>query len=181
LTQEKSDKSNVEDDGGASIRGHWLSHIVSLTALLTVLWLLLSGFYTPLILSLGAVSIALTLFISTRMDLLDYEGLPFHIAFKTTMRYWPWLIWEIVLANIDVIKRILSPKLDISPTLFTAKTSQLTDLGVVIYANSITLTPGTVSVDINPGEIQVHALSQEGADGILNGEMDARCRALEKG
>lgn len=181
MTQEQSDKSDEEYEGAAAIRGHWLSHIISLTVLLTVLWLLLSGFYTPLILSLGVASIALTLFISIRMDLLDYEGLPFHIAFKTTMRYWPWLVWQIVLSNIDVMKRIMSPKLDISPTLFTTKASQLSDLGVVIYANSITLTPGTVTVDINPGEIQVHALSQEGAEGILDGEMDERCRKLEKG
>ena len=180
MTQENFDQSDNEYQGAAAIRGHWLSHIVSLTILLTVLWLLLSGHYTPFILSLGAASIALTLFISIRMDLLDYEGLPFHIALKTTTRYWPWLIKEIVVANIDVIKRILSPKLDISPTLFTVKTSEATDLGVVIYANSITLTPGTVSVDLSPGEILVHALSQDGADGVLNGEMDRRCADLEK-
>jgi len=156
-------------------QGHWLAHILSLSALLAVLWLALSGHYTPLILFFGIVSVVLTVFISLRMDLLDFEGLPFHIAWRTTIFYWPWLIWEIVLANLDVIKRIISPKLDIDPTVFTTEASQNTDLGMIIYANSITLTPGTVSIDLDPGEIQVHALSKAGADGILSGEMDRRC------
>ena len=155
-------------------------HGASLAGLLALLWLLLSGFYTPLILSLGALSIAFTVYLALRMDVIDYEGLPFHIAWRTMLFYWPWLIVEIVKANIDVTKRVLSPELDISPTLFDAKTSEVSDLGQVIYANSITLTPGTVSVDLGPGLIQVHALSRDAADGILEGEMDRRCHNLER-
>ena len=161
-------------------QGHWLRHIVSLTSLLAVTWLLLSGFYVPLILFLGVVSVALTVYISMRMDLLDFEALPFHISWRTVALYWPWLVLEIIKANIDVIKRVLSPNLDISPVLFDTVSSQKSDLGRTIYANSITLTPGTVSVYLEPGKIQVHALSREGADGILSGEMDRRCRTLEK-
>ncbi len=173
-------RADDEEAKAQAMQGHWLRHTISLTVLLTIVWLLLSGHYTPLILFFGAASVALTVFISIRMDLLDFEGLPSHIAWRTVVFYWPWLILEIVLANVDVIKRILSPELDIQPTVFTAEASQSTDLGMVIYANSITLTPGTVSIDLNPGQIEVHALSTAGAEGILAGEMDRRCSELDK-
>jgi multicomponent Na+:H+ antiporter subunit E len=84
-----------------------------------------------------------------------------------------------VKANIDVARRVLSPSLPISPKLFTTPASQKTDLGQAIYANSITLTPGTVSVDLDPGEITVHAISREGADDVSGGEMDRRVTEVE--
>ncbi len=83
-------------------------------------------------------------------------------------------MWQIVIANIDVARRVLSPSLPISPTLIRVKASQSTDLGQAIYANSITLTPGTISIDVEDGEILVHALTREGAQSLLDGEMDRR-------
>ena len=113
-----------------------------------------------------------------RMDLIDHEGVPIHITWAV-LRYLPWLIREVAKANIDVAKRIIDPKLPISPCLFDAPVSQKTDLGQALYANSITLTPGTVSVDLDPNVIRVHALDQGSADGVLEGEMDARVSAVE--
>ena len=84
-----------------------------------------------------------------------------------------------MLANIDVSRRILDPKLPIRPNFIRVKASQQGDLGRVIYANSITLTPGTVSVDMEADEITVHALSYEGAAEDMSGEMDRRVSALE--
>jgi len=81
-----------------------------------------------------------------------------------------------VRSNIDVARRILSPGVPISPKLIEVPASQRTDLGKVIYANSITLTPGTISIRIRDGMILVHALSEEAADELLQGEMDRRVR-----
>ncbi|CAN0550260.1 unnamed protein product, partial [Laminaria digitata] len=101
-----------------------------------------------------------------------------HITVKVLL-YWPWLVWEIVKANIDVTKRVLGMA-PISPTVVRIKATQKTDLGIVIFANSITLTPGTISLDVDEdGYILVHALSRDGTEGLEGGEMDRRVTDLE--
>ena len=145
---------------------------------LAACWLLLSGMFQYLLLCLGAVSVGFCLWIAMRMDLIDHEGVPIQISWSV-LRYLPWLIKEIINAKYDVANRVISPNLRISPCLFEAPVSQKTDLGQALYANSITLTPGTVSVDHAPNMIQVHALHQGSADGVLEGEMDARVSAVE--
>ncbi len=153
-------------------------HSLSLGAVLYVVWLLLSGHYDPLTMIYGVVSCALVVVITLRMDVIDREGQPIHLTWNAAI-YWPWLVGEIVKANIDVGKRVLSPNLPVSPTLIRVKTSQRSDLGRVIYANCITLTPGTVSVDLEGDEILVHALTPAAADGLENGEMDRRVTDYE--
>jgi multicomponent Na+:H+ antiporter subunit E len=155
-----------------------LARALSLSAVLFVLWLLLSGHYDPLLLSLGAGSCFFVAWIAYRMDVVDHEGHPIHLTWRAAI-YWPWLLWEIVKANIDVAKIVLDPELPISPQVFTVEASQVDDLGRVIYANSITLTPGTVSIDVKHATIQVHALTQELADSLLTGEMDRRATEME--
>ena len=152
---------------------------VSLVAFLVGIWLLLSGHYEPLILAFGAVSIVIVTVIAYRMDVIDHESHPIQLGWRFPV-YLIWLLWEIVKANIDVAKRILHPKLPISPTVFTLKPTQPTELGHVIYANSITLTPGTVTLEVNRDELQVHALSQEAADDLAKGEMDRRVTWIEE-
>lgn len=155
-----------------------MAHLISLAFFLTGLWLLLSGHYTGLILSFGAASVLLVVLIARRMDIADHEGVPLQMGHRVAL-YWPWLLIEIIKANIDVTKRVLSPSLPISPTLFTLKTTQKTDIGQVLYANSITLTPGTVAVDIMEDEILVHGLSIEAAEDLMGGAMDAKVTAAE--
>jgi multicomponent Na+:H+ antiporter subunit E len=154
-------------------------HVVGLGASLLAFWLLMSGIYTPLIISLGIASILLVLYIAHRMDLYDHETFPYHLKGRV-FGYWGWLAKEIFKANIDVAKIVLQPTMPISPRMVRVKATQKTDLGLVIFANSITLTPGTVTVDIEGDEMIVHALSQDLADGVLNGDMDARVTALEE-
>ena len=146
---------------------------ISLGGVLFVIWLLLSGHYDALLIGFGVLSCAMVAAIAARMDLVDREGHPIYLISRA-LRYWPWLVWEIVKANWDVARRALGPGLDISPTLLRVSASQKTDLGRVIYANSITLTPGTVSVDVEGGTILVHALSRDGAAALEEGEMDRR-------
>lgn len=152
--------------------------MLSLGLALFVVWLLLSGIFTPFYIFLGALSCAIAIFIAVRMDVVDHESHPLHLGLKLP-GYFLWLGKEIVTANIDVTKRILAPSLPITPTVFRVKASQHDELGQVIYANSITLTPGTVTMDIDDGEFVVHALSQDAADDLSKGEMDRRVTALE--
>lgn len=152
---------------------------ISLGGLCGVIWLLLSGYFTnPLLLTLGVASCLLVVFIIRRMTLLD-DDLPSLQVTLRTIAYIPWLLWEIVKANLDVAKRILHPNLPISPTIFHVKTSQRSDLGKVIYANSITLTPGTVSIYVDTDTIEVHALSQAAANELMAGAMDRRVSRVE--
>ncbi len=148
-------------------------HALYLGGVLFAVWLLLSGYFTPLLIAFGVVSCALVVAITSRMEVVDQEGHPVHLTWRA-LTYWPWLMIEIVKANIDVGKLILLPSQKISPTMLRVKTSQTSDLGKVIYANSITLTPGTISVDVANDEILVHALSKSGAEDLMAGEMDRR-------
>lgn len=152
---------------------------ISLLTALFVFWLLLSGHYTPFLLFAGAgCCIAVVLFSDRLMSVLDREGHPIHLG-RNALVYWPWLLWEIVKAAWDVTKRILHPALPISPVLVHVKATQQTDVGRVIYANSITLTPGTISMELEEDTILVHALTREGADGLATGDMDARVTRFE--
>jgi multicomponent Na+:H+ antiporter subunit E len=97
-----------------------------------------------------------------------------------TLLYLPWLLWQILKSNIEVSRIILNPKLPISPRLLKVKSSQQTTTGEVLYANSITLTPGTISLDVQGSTILVHALTEESAQGVENGDMDRRVSQLER-
>lgn len=152
-------------------------HAISLAAGLAGLWLLLSGHVEPLLLGFGVLSCAIVVAISLRMDVVDHESVPIHVGPKF-LTYIPWLLLEIVKSNIDVARRILDPRLPISPTRIRVKASQSSELGQVIYANSITLTPGTVSLMVEDGHIDVHALTNEGAAALVAGEMDRRVTAM---
>ena len=125
---------------------------------LIVYWLSLSGYLNkPLLLILGAVSIALVLGLVYRMKILDHETVPYSRVPKTLM-YLVWLFKEIVKANVEVVKAVMSPELEISPTIVKIPASPDSEIGKTTFANSITLTPGTVSVEMSEKEILVHAL-----------------------
>ena len=153
-------------------------HAISLGLVLYAIWLLFSGHYTGLLLFLGLASTILVVTISLRMEVVDHE--PYRLLLNlSALTFWPWLAGEVVKANVDVARCILNPSLPISPKVLSIKGSQRTDLGRVIFANSITLTPGTVSVHLEGDTIEVHALTQEAAEALQQGEMDRRVTAME--
>jgi multicomponent Na+:H+ antiporter subunit E len=156
-------------------------HVVGTFVVLYAFWLLLSGFFTAFLLTAGAGSALAVLLFTRRMGIIDHEGHPLHLHWRVLYSYWPWLAMEIIKAGWDVTRRILHPQLPISPTLERFRPSQRTDLGLVIHANSITLTPGTISVEVGRGEFLVHAISAEGAASLAGSEMDRRVTALESG
>lgn len=150
----------------------------SLGVVLFGFWLLLSGHYTNFLLAMGLLSVVAILLFSHRMHIVDAEGHPVHLAPRALL-YWPWLLVEICKSAWNVTKIILNPALPISPTATRVKASQKSALGVNIYANSITLTPGTISIEVSGQDIVVHALEKSGADDVEGGAMDARVTQFE--
>ena len=155
-----------------------MKHAFNLTLFLFALWLLLSGHYTPLMLLLGGLSTLLVVFLALRADLIDRETHPVLLK-PSILLYWLWLAREIIKSNLDVARRILTPGLPISPNVFIVRTTQQSDLGRVTYANSITLVPGTVAMDVDEDVITVHALTQEAAADLKRGEMNRRVCDVE--
>lgn len=155
-------------------------YTVSLTLVLIALWLLMSGMWThPVILPLGAASVCLTVWLSHRLGIIDKEGDPLHLVIPS-LRYWPWLLGQILRANLQVARRILLDPTAISPRFATVRSSQHSDLGRSIFANSITLTPGTVTIQVRAGVILYYALSEDLAAELDEGEMDRRVSRLEE-
>jgi len=152
---------------------------VSLTFLLVIFWLVNSGHYTPLILSLGLASIILVVFIAKRMNVIDEESQPLHLT-KSIPVYYMWLLKELVVSNMEVVSRIWRSKNSYSPAMATIKINQSNDMNRVIYANSISLTPGTITTDVQHDSITVHALDKSSIDAINSGEMEARISRLDR-
>ena len=144
---------------------------VSYSILLFVFWLLLSGHFDPLLIGLGLASVAVAVILSRRMNVIDHESYPIHLTAKFPA-FLVYIFGEIFKANIDVIKRILSLKKNpISPQWVDIPVQKNSDMGRVIYANSITLTPGTVSVELTQDKVTVHALTKESAEELASGKM----------
>ena len=141
-----------------------------------VIWLLLSGHYDPLLLTLGVLSCITCLYVTWKAKFIDEEGLPLHLLIKLPI-YTVWLFKEIIKANIDTAKIIILNNPD--PQNFRVKSSQKTEAGKVTYANSITLTPGTVTTELDGDVLEVHALSSDMADDVKSGAMDKKVSWLE--
>ena len=157
-----------------------------LFAILFGAWLLMSGHYTPLLISLGVVSCALATAMADQIGGTDDEGLPLHIMARLPA-YLAWLIKEIVMSNIATGRLILFGRA--RPVMFTTPASQMTAGGLVTYANSITLTPGTVTIEVDGdgkgdgkgegAQFLVHAVDAAFAEDVESGDMDRRVTALE--
>ena len=141
-----------------------------------VIWLLLSGHYDPLLLTLGVLSCITCVYVTWKARFIDEEGLPLHLLIRLPI-YTVWLFKEIIKANIDTAKIIIFNNPD--PQNFRVKSSQKTEAGKVTYANSITLTPGTVTTVLDGDILEVHALSSDMADDVKSGAMDKKVSWLE--
>ncbi|NND92298.1 MAG: Na+/H+ antiporter subunit E [Granulosicoccus sp.] len=147
---------------------------------LVCLWLLLSGLFKTQLLILGAMSVLLVVWLAVRMRVLEHRGQPIYFRFLHILNYWGWLLGQIFLSNMDVTRRVWSRELDIKPTLRRVTATPDTDMGRVIYANSITLTPGTTAINFTPGDdILVHALHEDSLVELEGGAMAAHVRAVE--
>ncbi len=144
------------------------------------LWLLLSGVYEPLTIGLGALSTLVVAFVTRRMDAIDGDRGDARLNPLGTIGYAFWLLIEITKANWTVMKIIMSPSLPIKQHMFSIPYTQKTDLGQVIFASSITLTPGTITVETEPGHFLIHAVAFTSDDKAALADMDRRVTATEK-
>ncbi|MGF1500299.1 MAG: Na+/H+ antiporter subunit E [Paracoccaceae bacterium] len=155
--------------------------LVLLAIVLYAFWLLMSGNYQLwLVLSGFLMSLGVVWF-SMRTGVSDREGLPFEKLGRIFV-YLPWLAWQVVLSAINVSRIILDPRLPISPSMVKVEAHQQSAVGLTIYANSITLTPGTLSVEASERErtIWVHAITRENAAGFAEDAMNDKVAWLDR-
>lgn len=126
----------------------------------------------------GLLSVVAVVALVHRMGQLDRETVPIRLTLRAAL-YLPWLLREIVISNFAVARLILDPRLPISPRLIVVKTRQRCDIARAVYANSITLTPGTVTIDTDGDLFTIHALTRSAAEGLQSGEMDRRVSAMD--
>lgn len=158
-----------------------IKSFVLTTIIMFIFWLMLSWNFEPFPLIIGAICSLLVAYWSH--DLLIGEP-DFGITLRRYLslaKFIPWLLWQILLANLNVVYLTLNPKDLIEPTLIRFNPDLQTDMGVVILANSITLTPGTVTIVANQQEFVVHAITQKHAESLLHGDMQAKVRDIEQG
>jgi multicomponent Na+:H+ antiporter subunit E len=178
---------------GRTIKDCSVLRSLSLFTLLMVFWFALSGRYhlwdpehakdDAFFTGCGVAScLFVTWLASRRMKIVDEEGHPVHLAWRG-VSYALWLAWQIVLSNWDVFKRVWSPVLPIAPCIVKVPYATRTDFGTALYANSITLTPGTVTIDIDPEkrELTIHCLTRGVADDLQAGGMQERVKRFEDG
>lgn len=148
-------------------------YVLGLAAALIAVWIGLSGVFKPLLLGLGAASILVVLALSIRFRLTDRVGVPY-FRLHNFLLYWGWLLVEIAKANWQVIRACLKTDLDISPALVKVKSQCKSEMAKTLFANSITLTPGTVTVEVDGDRLLVHALDEDNAHPEAFREMDRR-------
>lgn len=153
-----------------------ISQLIGATFILMVTWLILSGYFKTLLLSLGLFSVILSLWLANRTGYFIH-ALSLRVMLRLPALWW-WVFLEVVKSSIEVSKIILSPSLPIQPELVEFKTAEEADSGKVILANSITLSPGTVTIDMHKGSLLVHCLTKSSADSLRTREVEERTAKL---
>ena len=153
--------------------------VLFLLLVLAVSWVLWSGLYKPLLLGLGAFSCVLTVFLAQRMGFFRHQGMLRVLPHLPA--YWWWLLREIVVSSLNVAKLILTPSLPISPVVVEIDAQTQSDVARAILGNSITLSPGTVTLDVHEGKLLVHCLTSEAAQALQEGEANRRAAQLGLG
>ena len=154
-------------------------------------WLLLSGHYDFFHISMGVFSafIIVLLHIPLRKYYFFQEELeeakarmkdvfPVRLRYARVFFYIPWLIWQIVIASLQVAAVVLNPKMPIDPALVRFKTRYPNTTAKVILGNSITLTPGTITIQIKDDEFLVHSLMDASSSGIIDGSLPGEVAKL---
>ncbi len=162
-----------------ALRPETMKYTVGLLVSLSAFWLLLSGHYTPLILAFGAASVLLVAWIARRMRIVDNES-PASGFNPRLVAYWLWLLGQILRSALRVSRIVLSAPAAVRPAIGETPNSTHDPLNQVIYANSITLTPGTLSVAVHDELIEVHALEAGSLQTLDRGEMRRRVQALHR-
>ena len=145
--------------------------------ILFVLWLVLSGYLKTLLLFFGLVSVLFVICMSYRANALEEDSLPIKLILKLPF-YWLWLFKEIFKSGIITTALIWNGKF--APKLFRIKASQKSTTGIANYANAITLTPGTVTIEVEKKTLLVHALNKKLSEDLQSEDMDKVITGLDK-
>jgi len=155
--------------------------------LLFAFWLLLSGHYDLFHVSMGLVSsVAIVLlnlrvrqYFTFRDELFRTSGMTVSLNLgRFIFFYIPWLIWQVVIASLQVAYVVLNPRMPIRPSLLKFKTRLPNTSSKVILGNSITLTPGTITIQIQDDEFLVHALMDASSSSIIDGTLPEQVARL---
>ncbi|MPZ61944.1 MAG: cation transporter [Propionibacteriales bacterium] len=152
--------------------------MLRLTLPLAGFWLVLSGHYTFLLLSLGALTLVIVTWIAWRTDTVDRAGVALHLSPRLPL-YLLWLAKEVFLASVAVSRQVWSLRPALRPAVDLTPVGDMSELSQVIYANSITLTPGTLSLTVDDNGVEVHSLKASDIGELQAGEMHGRVRRLE--
>ena len=159
---------------GAQRRKTQFQNFVGTTVILFAFWMLLSGKFDAFHLTLGAICCVLVAYLFHDLLFANVRVGDMRVVAARFIAYIPWLIQQILLANIHVVSLVVRRRMPIDPRVVKFKTKLETDISCVTLANSITLTPGTITMDIKDGVFYVHAVSQKVADELNAGDMEDR-------
>lgn len=158
-------------------RGGFVTQRLLFASVLAALWLVLSGHFSPFLITTLILSVFAVMALIIHLGLLGQAPRPL-AALGPLLRYWAWLALEMAKANGAVIRAVLQPS-RISPTMIWVRADQESELGRALFANSITLTPGTITVLVEYHHILVHALERDGATDLAGGRMGRRCARID--
>ena len=178
--------NNVNKGARTGTRRSWLRRSMQALALFG-LWILLSGHLEREFLALGVVSavgaVAFTAWVFHGSHEGAFSPLPRNAGWRagTLVRfiaYIPWLLWQIITSNLHVVRLVLHPRMPIEPSLVRFETTLTSEPAQVLLAQSITLTPGTVTVDAANGSFLVHCISRVSREGIAGGSIQRKVAAV---
>jgi len=155
-----------------------MSRVLRLVPPLALFWSVLSGHFDPLFLALGTFSVVVVHLLSARAGLIGRESASIAIA-PRLLRYFPWLGKEVLVSAVAVVRKVWAPRLALRPVVSATPSPDMTELGQVVYANSITFTPGTLSLDVDEDQIKVHSLEEADVEALRSGRMLRRVQRLE--
>ena len=163
--------------GDPTVVGNPIAHYIRFTIYLYIFWLLISGNLQLKFLIMGAVACLLVAWVCTPLFMIDNishtrKYFLLNVSLIRLIGYVFWLLKELLLANIDVAKAVWKKALPIKPELLHFHVAMDNPVALALLANSITLTPGTITLNVSKGNIyEIHALTPGAAEGIRSGAM----------
>ncbi len=155
-----------------------MRYVISLSLLLVVLWLAISGVYKPVLFMLGGFSVILVVWLSVRMDVVGVEHNPVLFSWRL-LAYWWWLFCQLVKSNLHVSRLVFRTR-DVKPRLLSVPVPHEAAVAKVTYGNSVTLTPGTVTLKLTDDTLEAHALDEASARELEAGDMARKITWLER-
>ena len=149
-------------------------HFTLVFGLLFIFWLLLSGHYDLFHISIGVFCCILVSYASRDFLFIHVGAEDTHLIIPRLLLYIPWHLYQIIVSNIYIAKLVFSPLDHLTPRIMPYQTKLTNGLALVTFANSITLTPGTITIDLNEDTFYIHAIDNKVADDLLTGDMENR-------